>query len=231
MRSDRALKAATRYLRRNPTEVARILRSLAGLRLGVPIDVFRWLGDQAASSGKADEVEVDPVPPGIRVAATIDVMKTPVRASSVVYVERILLDGEQARIEVRLENVSLQMAGESDSPVAMLIKSGALDLSRPGNLVKHIPDKPPLLLEAADNRIVLDLMKHPKIGGNDTVRNFISLFTSVITVHGVETDERHLDVSLRALPDGVFHAAKEVRRHVIAPSWRRARLLLPGSRI
>jgi len=229
MKGRALLRGATGYLRRNPSEVARILRSLAGLRVGVPLDAFRWLGDQAMDSGKAEDVRIEAVPPGIRVAATVDLMKTPVRASAVVFVERMVVSGEQIRIDVRLEDVALRMAGESDSPVAMLIKSGALDLSHPGNLVKHMPDLPPVLVEARDNRIVLDLMRHPKIGGNATVRRAVSLVTSIVTVHGVETDDRHLDVSFRALPDGVVHAAREVRRHVLAPGFRRVRLMLPRS--
>jgi len=112
----------------------------------------------------------------------------------------------------------------------MLIKSGALDLSRPGNLVKHMPDLPPVLVEATGNRIILDLMRHPKIGGSSQVRNAVSLATSILTIHGVETDDSHLDVSFRALPEGVFHAAREVRRHLVVPGIRRARLLLPRAR-
>jgi hypothetical protein len=230
MKRDALLRAITGYLRRNPREVTRMMRSLIGLRLGVPIDAVRWFGERASNSGKAEDVEIDSVPPGIRVAATIDLMKTTVRASSVVYIERMVVNGEQMRVEVRLEKVALQLVEDSDSPVAMLIKSGALDLSRPGNLVRHLPDKPPFLIEAVDNRIVLDLMKHPKIGGRAAVRNAISVVTSFVTVHGVETDDRHLDVSLRALPDGVFHAAREVRRHVVSPGIKRARLFLPRMR-
>jgi hypothetical protein len=229
MTPDAVLKGMTGYLRRHPGEVARIVRSLIGLRLGVPIDVFRWLGEQAAASGKAEDVEIDPVPPGTRVAATINAMRTPIRASAIVYIERMVLTGEQLRIEVRLEKVDLKLAGESDSPVATLIKSGALDLSQPGNLVKHLSPKPPMLVEAEGSRIVLDLMRHPKIGGRPAVRNAISVATSLLTVHGVETDENHLDVSFRALPSGVFHAARQVRRHVVLPGIKRARFFLPGA--
>ncbi len=224
------MQAAMRYLRRHPGEVARVLRSLIGLRLGVPIDAFRWMAEQAENSGKAEDVRIDSVPPGVKVQATVDLMRTRVRATAVVYVDRMVLNGEQLRVEVRLEGVTLALVEDSDSPVAMLIKSGALDLSRPGNLVKHMPDLPPVLVDARDDKIVLDLMKHPKIGGEPRARNLISLITSVLTVHGVETDDSHFDVSLRALPDGLFHAARQVRRHVVLPSIRRARLLLPSFR-
>ncbi len=227
MNRDAILRAITTYLRRNPQEVARAIRSLVGLRVGVPMDAFRWLGSQAATTGKAEDVEVDAVPPGVRVAATIHQMKTAIRASAIIYIERMVVSGEEMRVEVRLERVNLDVLGESDSPVAVLIKSGALDLSKPGNLVKHLPQRPPFLVDAADNRIVIDLMKHPKIGGTPVVRNAISVVTSFVTIHGVETDEEHLDVRLRALPSGVVHAARQWRRHVLMPGVRRARHFLP----
>jgi hypothetical protein len=204
------------------------MRSLLGLRLGVPLDAFRWLAEQAEASGKAQDIDIDSVPPGIKVAATVDLMRTMVRANAVVYIDRMVLNGQKLQIDLRLEGVRLELVEDSDSPVAMLIKSGALDLSKPGNLVKHMPDLPPVLVSAHDDRIVLDLMKHPKIGGDPRARNLISLITSVVTVHGIETDEQHFDVSLRAFQDGVVNAAREVRRHVLAPGLKRARLLLPA---
>jgi hypothetical protein len=228
MSREAPLTAATRYLARHPGEVARVLRSLIGLRIGVPLDAFRWMAEQAEASGKAQDVTIDAVPPGVRIGATIDLMGTVVRASSVVFVDRMVVDGERLQLDVRLDGVNLSLVEDSDSPVAMLIKSGALDLSKPGNLVKHVPNLPPVVVSAADDRIVLDLMRHPKIGGEERARNLVTLVTSVLTIHGVETDERHFDVTLRAFQGGLFNAARQVRRHVVLPSIRRARLLLPG---
>jgi len=224
------LRAAAGYVRDNPAEIGRAFRSAMGLRMGVPLDALRWLAAEAEESGKATDVVIESRPPGIRMAATVDLMRTTVRASAVVFVERVLLTSEELRIEVRLENVTLDLAEESTSPVAMLIKSGALDLSKPGNLVQHMADLPPVLVEARDNRIVLDLMRHPKLGRNRRVRQAVSVLTSLVTVHGMETDEQHLDVTFRALPQGVFSAARQVRANLIGPSLRRVRLLMPGAR-
>ena len=58
------------------------------------------------------------------------------------------------RIGMRLSDVKLALLGESDAPVATLIKSGALDLSKPGNLVKFLPKRPPAIVEAEGDRIV-----------------------------------------------------------------------------
>ncbi len=224
------LDTARRYFKRNPAELGRVLRSALGLRLGVPLDAVRWLAAQAEESGKAEDIVIEAVPPGFRVEATIDLMHTPVRAGAVVYIERVRINGRELRVEIRLEQVKLALAGESDSAVAMLIKSGALDLTNPGNLVKHMPKLPPFLIEARDKRIVLDFMQHPKIAESPLALHAISLLTSWVTLHGVETDESHIDVSFRALPEGVRHAARAVRTHLVSPTVRRALFFLPGAR-
>ena len=58
------------------------------------------------------------------------------------------------RIGIKLSDVKLALLGESDAPVATLIKCGALDLSKPGNLVKFLPKRPPAIVEADGDRIV-----------------------------------------------------------------------------
>jgi hypothetical protein len=221
------IDTAKRYFQRHPEELTRLLRGALGLRLGVPLDAVRWLAEQASRSGAARDIEIETVPPGFRVAASIDLMKTPVRASAVVFIERVRVNADEIRVEVRLEEVSLKLTAESWTPVAMLIKSGALDLSRPGNLVRHLPQPPPFLIEARDNRIVLDFLKHPKLGGNPMMRHVVSLLTSLVTLHSVETDERHLDIAFRAFPSGLAHAARSVRDH-FAPVMRGVRALLPS---
>jgi len=134
---------------------------------------------------------------------------------------------DQIRIELRLEEIWAEVLGDAQGPVAALIKSGALDLSKPGNLAKYLP-LPPTVVETKDNRIVLDLMKDPKIAGNPRVRRVLSLVTPVVTAHGLETDDDHLELSFRPLPDGVRPAASAIRKHLLSPGLRRIRALLPA---
>lgn len=228
MKPDLLLRTFAGFVARRPSELGRALRSLLGLRLGFPIELFQWLGEQAENSGKAEEVVILAEPPGIAVGATLAMMKTNVRAQATVFIERVRMNGTELRIELRVESVELRLVGDSDSAVATLIKSGALNLSKPGNLVKHLPNRPEILVSAEENRIILDLMRHPEIQERRRLQDAIALVTSFLTVHGVETDEDHLDVRLRALPGGFFHAAKQVGGKVLRPGFRRARRLLPG---
>ena len=210
--------AVRAYLRTHPEEIGRAVRSALGLRFGVPLATLRWLGQQAERTGKVQDLRIDSVPPGLRLAASLDLMNTPVRAGAIVYVERVVFNDEELTVALRLEDVSLKLNGESDSPIAALIKSGALDLSNPGNLVNFMPKRSPVLAQATGNRIVLDLMRDPNVGKNPLVRRAVSVLTSFVTLARVETDQKHLDIGFRALPTGVGGAVKSVRNNVVRPS-------------
>lgn len=219
-----ALDAARGYLRNHPEEIGRAMRNALGLRIGVPIVALRWLGKQVEKTGKVKNLKIDSAPPGIKVSADLDLMNTPIRASAIVYIDRVVFNEEELTVALRLEDVSLKLNGEAETPVAALIKSGALDLSSPGTLVGFMPDRNPVVAEANGNRIVLDLMRDPKIGRNPLVRNIVAVLTSFVTLQGISTDESHLDVAFRALPSGLRGAARSVRQHVLLPSIGR---LLP----
>src|SRR6478609_6516564 len=89
--------------------------------------------------------------------------------------DEVTITDESIRVGVRLRDVKLALVGESESPVATLIKSGALDLSKPGNLVKFIPKRPPAVVEAEGDRVVIDLMKVPKLANDKRLKRFISI--------------------------------------------------------
>lgn len=219
--------AVRSYLRMHPEELGRAVRSALGLRFGVPLAALRWLGEQAERAGKVEDFQIDSVPPGLRLAGNVDLMNTPIRAGAVIFVERIVFNDEELTVALRLEDVSLKLNGDSDSPIAALIKSGALDLSNPGTLVNFMPGRSPILAEANGNRVVLDMMRDPKIGKNPLVRRAVSLLTSFVTLHGVETDPKHLDIAFRALPTGLGGAVRSVRQNIVLPSMSR---FLPRAR-
>jgi hypothetical protein len=107
--------------------------------------------------------------------------------------------------------VKLALVGDSESPVATLIKSGALDLSKPGNLVKFIPKRPPAVLEADGDRIVIDLMKVPKLASDARIRRALSVIAPVLGIRAIETDRDHVYVKLRASPAGLPEALGKLR--------------------
>lgn len=198
------LRHATDYLKQHPEEILRILRGVLGLRFGVPMDALRYFARELGGGPKAPkDVTIEAVPPGIRLQATVDAMGTPLRASAVVYVEELDVGIEQIRIGVRIEGLSLTVLGDAASPIAGLLKSGALDLSKPGNLVAFMPKRPAALVDAKDDRLVVDLMKVPKIAENPKLKQALGVVTPVLAVRALKTKDDHLDLHLAADLSGV----------------------------
>ncbi len=207
------LEAGSKYLRDHPEELLRALRNLLALRFGVPLDALRFFAGRAGGKKAPKDLVLESVPPGLRVSATVDLMGTPVRARASVFVERVSTTPDELRFEIRLADVSLKVADDApQSPVAALLRSGALDLSKPGNLVAYMPKRPALLVDAKDDRVVIDLMRHPKIGKNPRAGRALAVLAPLLTVAGIESDSEHLDVTLRAFPDGWREAVGGIRR-------------------
>jgi len=201
----------SRYLLEHPEEIVGALKNAASLKIGIPLDAVRWFIGTLKSKRVPKDIEVGVVPPGLRVVGTLRLMSTDVRASALVYVEKVQFDAKQLRAELRLSDVILRVLGDSDSPIATLLKSGALDLSKPGNLVSYLPKRPALIVDSKDDRITLDLMKHPAIEGNAKIRRGLKLLTPLVTIERVETYGDHLSIKLRTLRGGIKKALKDVR--------------------
>ena len=222
------LQSAGRYLRGHPEEVARILRSSFGLRFGVPLAAFRWLVEKLVDDVNGLDPEITARPPGLQIGMTFEKMESRIRFTSVIYVARVDVSSSQIRLELRFEDVALTVLNEKRTVLSALINSGALDISRIGSLIGELPRMPPVIVEATDNRIVFDLLKSKQLD-NRVVRHLVGLWSSLITVDGVETATDHLDVVFRALPNGRTAAMDSVRQHFLAPGLRRIRTLVGES--
>lgn len=212
MFSPRAMiQAAVGYVRNNPDEVVRAAVNATGLRFGVPIATLRWFAGQIKGAKAPKDVEISSAPPALKFSAVVDAMGTAVRASASIKIDEVTITPDSLRIGVRLRDVKLALVGESESPVATLIKSGALDLSKPGNLVKFIPKRPPAVVEAEGDRVVVDLMKVPKLANDPRIKRALAVLSPVLGIRAIETDRDHLYVKLRATPAGLPEALGKLR--------------------
>ena len=198
---------------KNPTTMLSMARHALGMRIAVPLDALRWFIANTPPSKKApQDVTITPRPPAIGIGATVDLMGTTVRAGASIRVDQIEVGEEKFRVSLRLSDVNMKVLGESATPVAGLIKSGALDLSKPGNLAKFMPKRPAVLVEAHDDVIVLDLMQNPKIASNLRVRGILGTLTPVVQVAGMSTEGDFLILQLRASPFGLPRAINAARQ-------------------
>jgi hypothetical protein len=191
------------YLREHPEELLRAARQARHLRFGVPMLLLKWLIPQLAGETGPKDIELEAVPPGIRLTATVTEMETELRGSGILTVHEVGISPEELRVVVALHDVSIRLlSAEKRTPLAALIQSGALDLSRIANLVSYMPTRPAVLVEVVENRLVLDLMRLPKLAADARLRRLVAALSTLLSGGRVETDPTHLEVALRAFPHG-----------------------------
>jgi hypothetical protein len=205
------LTAATNYIRRNPDAIVRATMNAGRLRFGVPIGALRWLAGQAKGKKAPKDIELGSVPPALRLTATVDAMGTQLRAGANVKIDEIEIGPDTIRIGLRVQDVKLKVLDDSETPLATLVKSGALDLSKPGNLVKFIPKRPKAIVDAHDDRIVIELMHIPAIAENKRLKRALQIVSPLVGIRAIETEGDHLYVALRATPAGLREAIVALR--------------------
>lgn len=209
-----ALRSAGRFMVKNPTTMLSMARHALGMRIAIPLDTMRWFISNTPPSKKApQDITITPRPPAISLGATIDLMGTTVRAGASIRTENIQISDHSVKVTLRLSDVTMKVLGESFTPLAGLLKSGALDLSKPGNLAKFMPKRSPVLVEAHDDVVVIDLMQSPKFANNDKVRAALNTLTPVVQVAGMSTEGDFLILQLKASPFGIpraLHAARQL---------------------
>lgn len=220
MRKPEVLQTVVDYLVQHPRELTRAARNALGLKFGLPVAALRWLAARAGGSKVPEDLSIEAVPPGIRIGATVDVMGARLRASALVIVERLRLATEELRVELRITEVSLTLLNSSRSPLAALIQSGALDLSKVGNLIAVMPRRPEFLIEAKGERVVLDLARHPAFA-DERMQRALGLILPLVTVTGVTSDWEHVDLELGLFDGGVAPAVEAWKGFIGATLQRR----------
>ncbi len=205
------LQAAAAYVRKNPDEIVRATLNAGRLRFGIPIAALAWMAGQVKGKKAPKDIEVGAVPPALRLQATVDAMGTQLRAAASIKIDEVEITADAIRVGVRLNDIKLKVMDESETPVATLVKSGALNLSKPGNLVKFIPKRPAAIVEAEGDRIVVDLLKVPSLATNGRLRQALQVVSPLVGIRAIETERDHIYVALKATPGGLRRALVAIR--------------------
>jgi hypothetical protein len=199
-----AVVAAVRYLQQHPDSLRQIARNARDYKLTVPLDAFRYVARKVEGAKNAPrDVVVEASSPGLTVSGTVAVMKVDLRFRATVRVDDVSVTPSEVRFQVKLSGVKLTVEGDGSSPVAALIKSGVLDLSKPGNIARYIPNRPPMIVEAEDDRVVLDLLRDEKLAKNPKVARAIELITPMLGVQTIATEGDSLIVTFLPRREGV----------------------------
>lgn len=210
--SKRAARAAGTYLKAHPEEIKRAAKNVLELKVGIPVVALRWLASELAGKKLPPDFEIEARAPGIFVSGSVELMKTPLLASTTVLIERVDTSSTALLIDVRLSNLKLEVKDPSVlSPISALLQSGALDLSRPGDLLNYMPVRPALLVDARGDRFTFDLMRHPSLS-KEAARKIVAALVPLVGIQAVETEGQHLDVAFSALPRGAAHVLDEFKK-------------------
>lgn len=199
-----ALLSAGGFVLKNPLAIAQLAQHALKLQMAVPLDALRWVIRNLPMGRKAPtDITIGAQPPAVKMGATVNLMGTTIHASAAIRFEELAINESELRIAMRLSNVDLELRGESESPIAALLKSGALDLSKPGNLVNFMPKKPAAIVSAEGDLIVIDLMRVDKIANNPTLRRILEAVTPIFTLTTLRTKGDMLVLGFRATPGGL----------------------------
>jgi hypothetical protein len=204
------LLAGFDYVRRNPLSLVTAAREAARLRLAVPLDLLRW-GLGRIRSGKVSDFAVSAQPPGLGLGTTVSVMGQRLRVAATLRIEEITVGPGTLRTTLRVQGLTVDPLDGAGGPVAALLSSGAIDLKKPGNLMGFLPQRPAMIVEAEDDRFVLDLLQIRALERNTRLQKILGLVSPVVSIREVETSGDELIVGLRVTPGGLPLAIAQLR--------------------
>lgn len=210
-----ALLSAARYLQQNPETLKRVARNARDYKVTIPLDALRYVARRAEGKKNAPrEVVVEATPPGLTIGGLLQVMGTSLRFSATIGIDDVNVSKQELRFKVKLGNVKLGVEGNSESPVAAVIKSGVLDLSKPANIARFMPNRPAAIVEAEDNHVVLDLMREEKLTKNPKFARVVGLVTPVLGVRAIRAEDDALLIELIPRREGVGELMAKAREAV-----------------
>ena len=206
-----AVRATADYIARRPTVLWNLVKNAASLRVVVPLDALRWLIAKTVRGKRAPKhLGLFASDGALGVEIEGEVMSNQFVGSLLVYIEEVRLTPDEVRFALRLADVKMQATGGAMSPLGMLL--GSMDLTKPATLLNFIPSRPPALVEAAADRLVLDLLRTPSIADNPRARRIINTLAALFEVNGLYTEDDSLVLALRTKPAGLPSAITALRQ-------------------
>lgn len=207
-----AIESAGRYVARNPRIMLKLLSHAANLRLAVPLDALRWLASHLLTGKSAPaDVIITARPPALSLGATVEYMKQKIRISASISIDDLRAGPGELEVALRVQDLAVKPF-DPKSPLNQLIKSGALDLKKPANLLNFLgKKKPAAVVEAVDDRFTLDLMEIPAVSANPIVERVLAALTPVVGIQAIRTDGDLLVIAVNATPAGLPQALASLR--------------------
>ena len=192
------------------------MQALGG-RVSIPLSVVRG---RLAALGDKVALRVETLDPGLELAGSANALGAPIRFSARVDADGIHVEGEARTVSIRLSQVELSTDDDAPGPLADAIRNGMIDTNNPATLMSNMMPLPPMITRAEGQEIVIDLMKVPQVGANETLRTAIAVGTSYLCISGIEFDKDAIVLRLGLLPGGPKEAALSTARAALTPVVR-----------
>jgi len=201
------LKSAGKYTASHPRVLGDILRHAIGGRLAIPLDALRW-ATTLVPEKQAKDLTVLAQPPAVGVGATLNLMGTELRVDGALTFETIEASNETVKISFRVGDLRASVLNNLQGNLAKLLASGVINLKKPASLLNFVPKKPPALVEAKDDRFVIDLIKIPNLAQNPRFQKALAAVTPVLQIAQIRTEDDLLVIGLSVSPSRIIEAVK-----------------------
>jgi len=206
------LMSLGRYAASHPRMFGEIARHALNRRLAIPLDLVRWAATLIPSGDQAPkDVTVIAQAPALGLGATANLMGTELRIDAALLVDAIDATSEAVKVTFRVKDLRASVLNNLQGNLAKLLASGALNLSKPASLLNFVPKRPPAILEAKDDRFVIDLLKFPQLAANPSFQKALATMTPILAIGDIHTEGDLLVIGLKANPRGIKQSIQAFR--------------------
>lgn len=198
-------------------QALRLLTQALGGRISVPLSFIR--SRLTPLSGKV-ALDIEPVSPGLRLSGEAQALGAPIAFAARIDADGVKVEGERRLVRIRLSEVELSTGEDAPGPLADAIRTGMIDTERPATLIGNMVSLPDMIVEAAGQDVVIDLMKVPAIESDEMLRAALAAATSYLCVTGIRISDDAIDLQLGLLPGGMKEAALSTARAALIPAVR-----------
>lgn len=204
------IKSAGKYTASHPRLLGDIARHAFGGRLAIPLDILRWAASKVPDK-QAKDLTVLAQPPALGVGATANLMGTELRIDAAIYFESIEASNDSLKVTFTVGDLRASVLNNLQGNLAKMLASGVLNLKKPAQMLNMVGKKPPFIIEAKDDRFVVEVMKIGKLAQNPRVQKLLAAVTPVVKIVEVRTEDDLLVIGLNLSPSRILEAFSALR--------------------
>jgi len=200
-----------------PEQALRTIAQALGGQLSIPLS---WVRSRLAPLTEKVALEIEPASPGLRISGAAQALGAPIVFAARIDADGIGIESGARLVRIRLSDVELSTDPEAPGPLAEAIRTGMIDTANPGTLVGNMMSLPDMIVEAAGQDVVIDLMKLPAIQNDEMRRAAFAAASSYLCVTDIHISDDAVELQLGLLPGGMKEAALSTARAALTPAVR-----------